>query len=140
MPPTDAVKTASFLELAFDFFKCFQIMAGIKGRSGGARAGAGRKPKPQMEELRSLLDEAWPREARINAIRALACFSDAGFPGAMRLLLAYAYGTPTTLDESAIAQAVSVEIDAFMDALKDRLDARTFAKVVAAVQEIESGA
>ena len=90
-----------------------------------------------MDELRSIIDEAWPRAERVKAIRNLACFADAGFPAAMRLLLAYAYGTPTTLDEAAIAEAVSVEIDAFMAHLKDRLDAQTFARVVAAFHEQE---
>lgn len=112
-------------------------MAGVKGRSGGSRPGAGRKPKPEMEELKALIDEAWPREMRVRSLRDLGVMADAGFPAAMRLLLAYAYGTPVTLDQAAIAQAVSVEIDAFMEALKERLDAPTFAKIIAAVQEIQ---
>ena len=69
-------------------------MPGAKGKSGGARRGAGRKPKEQSEELQSLLDKGWPEAARLKVIRKMASKAAAGDVKAATLLMAYGYGKP----------------------------------------------
>lgn len=69
---------------------------------GGARPGAGRKPRFQDLDLQGLLSEAWPREQRYAAFVRLAekATSDRGDSiDAMRLLLSYAYGKPIERQE-----------------------------------------
>lgn len=56
-------------------------MAGVKGRSGGARAGAGRKPKPE-----NVGAEYAPSTAGMTPLDALETFmNDPALPAALRL-------------------------------------------------------
>lgn len=69
---------------------------------GGARPGAGRKPKFQDLDLQGLLSDTWPREKRHAAFTRLAekADSDRGDSiEAIKLLLAYSYGKPIERQE-----------------------------------------
>jgi hypothetical protein len=61
---------------------------------GGARPGAGRKPKEVKDSLPGLLQEGWPREDRLACIQALAGKASGGDVKAAALLLGYSYGKP----------------------------------------------
>ena len=56
-------------------------MAGVKGRSGGARAGAGRKPNPENKGA-----EYAPSTEGMSPLEALETFmNDSALPAALRL-------------------------------------------------------
>jgi hypothetical protein len=62
---------------------------------GGARTGAGRKPKAVEDDLQELLQTCWTKEQRELAFRTIASRAAAGSLDAFKLLAAYAWGTPT---------------------------------------------
>ena len=69
---------------------------------GGARPGAGRKPKAQDLELHALLNDAWPLEKRRAVIESLVETAEGiskSSVSAAQLLLAYAYGRPIERQE-----------------------------------------
>lgn len=72
-------------------------------KNGGARAGAGRKPKEVNENLRELLNVCAPQEQRESILRELV--EDAQHVSfrirneARKLLLAYMFGTPVARQE-----------------------------------------
>jgi hypothetical protein len=70
-------------------------MAGQKGRSGGKRPGAGRKPKKVTDEMRERLS---PYEA--GAIKALGAAIENGEAWAIKLFFAYRYGKPVQRTEN----------------------------------------
>ena len=70
-------------------------MAGVKKKSGGRRAGAGRKPKAQEDALTALIDEAWPDAQKLKAFRKHAEQAEDGDVKSFLALLNYRYGKPT---------------------------------------------
>lgn len=68
-------------------------MAGVPGR-GGKKGRSGRKPKFDEEELLDLLSSAWPKEARLEAMKAMAMRASRGDLEAFKVLMAYSYGKP----------------------------------------------
>lgn len=74
---------------------------------GGKRQGAGRRPGPQRDELREILDEAVPREHRVAIIEVLAARARAGDPKAAGLLLDRLYGR--VVDEHAVVLERTVQ-------------------------------
>lgn len=62
--------------------------------NGGARPGAGRKPRVDEQELNSLLDKGWPQADRLKAIQKLAAQAIEGDREAFKILAAYTFGTP----------------------------------------------
>lgn len=69
-------------------------MAGVKGKSGGARPAAGRKSKAEEMGLSALLDKCWTVAAREKCIRSLAQKATKGEIEAIKLLMSYAFGKP----------------------------------------------
>ena len=72
-------------------------MSDGRAKNGGARPGAGRKPKALVLELHGLLSEAWPMDRRRLAIENLADLAESDSKAAVeasKTLLAYAYGKP----------------------------------------------
>jgi hypothetical protein len=86
-------------------------MSGVKGRSGGRRKGAGRKPKAVEVELAALLDSRWPREEREKAISTFAGRAAQGDLSAFQLLLGYAYGRPTERHQHSHEGDLTFEVD-----------------------------
>lgn len=84
---------------------------------GGARPGAGRKPKEQLAELAELLNEAWPEHERIATIQHHAMLAAAGDRHAFKLLMAYAYGTPVQHVAASVEQT-DERIDLFLAAVQ----------------------
>jgi hypothetical protein len=78
-------------------------MADGRKKNGGARSGAGRKPKEANENLRELLSLCAPQEERESILRGLV--EDAQHVSfrirneARKLLLAYMFGTPVARQE-----------------------------------------
>ena len=78
-------------------------MADGRKKNGGARTGAGRKPKEVNENLRELLSVCAPQEQRESILRGLV--EDAQHVSfrirneARKLLLAYMFGTPVARQE-----------------------------------------
>ena len=87
-------------------------MADGRQTNGGARTGAGRRPKAVNDELRGLLDKCAPVKKLESIIAKLV--EDACHPSikirteARKLLLAYKYGTPIARQE------ISGELDVNM--------------------------
>jgi hypothetical protein len=73
------------------FFK----VARINEKHGGARKGAGRKPKADEQDALDLMNAAWPAERRAKAVRAMATAAEKGNVKAFSALMAYAFGKPT---------------------------------------------
>lgn len=69
-------------------------MPGVKGKSGGARKGAGRKTRASEQELADLFDSSWPVAERLACIRRHARKAKTGDVKSFQLLMAYAYGKP----------------------------------------------
>jgi len=90
---------------------------------GGARPGAGRKPKAQDLELHALLNDAWPLEKRRAAIENLAETAQ-GFSkssvAAAQLLLSYAYGRP--IDRKEISGPDGEPLKAYVSVSPDEWD------------------
>jgi hypothetical protein len=105
---------------------------------GGRRIGAGRKTRRQEDELRKILDEAWPPADRIEVIKKIVERALYGLEDQLKsaaLLLGYAYGRPVAMDAQEIELRVNQEIEGILESLKSRLDGTTFKKVVAALSE-----
>lgn len=85
-------------------------MADGRKKNGGARRGAGRKPKETSEELISLLDQAWPVEKRLQAIRKHATLAAKGNEKSFQILMNYAYGKPVDRKEITGEDGGAVEI------------------------------
>lgn len=66
---------------------------------GGARKGAGRKPKADEQQLLDLMALAWPVARRKKAVQKMAKEAEAGNVKAYSALMAYAYGKPKELHE-----------------------------------------
>lgn len=92
-------------------------MADGRQHNGGARPGAGRKPKRDEQALADLLDQAWPVEEREATIRYHALQAARGDRHAFKLLMAYAYGTPVQRSEISGPDggAIPVSIEAALD-------------------------
>lgn len=86
-------------------------MAGVKGRSGGQRKGAGRKSKAVEIELSKLLDSSWPLREREKAIATFAARAAQGDLGAFQLLLAYSYGRPTERHQHKHEGNIAFDVD-----------------------------
>jgi len=71
----------------------------MAGQNGGARPGAGRKPKAQSNELKDLFDLNWTQEERAQTIRVISAKARSGDVGMAKLLFAYAYGMPIQRQE-----------------------------------------
>lgn len=67
--------------------------------NGGARKGAGRKPRTDEQDLLRLLDTAWPKKERAAAIRKHAELANQGDVRSFGILMAYAFGKPTEKHE-----------------------------------------
>jgi hypothetical protein len=84
---------------------------------GGKRAGAGRKPRADEQELLKLLKKGWPLKDRHTAVRKLSEQANAGDKEAFKILSGYAYGKPKEIhqhenpDGSALLQPVADVID-----------------------------
>ena len=74
-------------------------MAKINEKHGGAREGAGRKPKRDEEELKALLNKAWPKSERLAAIKKHAQQAKDGNEKSFQILMAYGYGKPVDRKE-----------------------------------------
>jgi ATP-dependent exoDNAse (exonuclease V) alpha subunit len=69
-------------------------MPGVKGKSGGKRANAGRKSRAEEMGLAALLDKCWTADDREKCIEKLAALANAGDIDAVKLLMAYTFGKP----------------------------------------------
>lgn len=79
-------------------------MADGRAKNGGARPGAGRKPKYDEEELRILLDKSWPLSARVKALKACATKAAEGSLPHIEFLSAYSYGKPKERKEHSTGE------------------------------------
>jgi hypothetical protein len=114
-------------------------MAGLPGRSGGARRGAGRKKTSVHAELREMLDTEFPRDKRVHLLLSLGAQARTDTRAAA-LLLSYLYGSPAQLDDIQIAERVEAEVEAILETLEESLDAATFEKVCAILSPDEGDA
>ncbi|MGE0128066.1 MAG: hypothetical protein AB7U82_08300 [Blastocatellales bacterium] len=86
---------------------------GERSKHGGRRLGAGRKQKPLSADLTALLDDLLPRAQRVAILKRLIKAATDGDIEACKLLFAYAYGKPKTMDQmsySGAAVPVKIEI------------------------------
>ncbi|HST21678.1 MAG TPA: hypothetical protein VLR90_11200 [Blastocatellia bacterium] len=74
-------------------------MAGVKGK-GGQKGRSGRKRKFDEEELLTLLSQAWPKPARLEAFKVLVERAVSGDLEALKLLMVYTYGKPKNMIEA----------------------------------------
>lgn len=84
-------------------------MAGVAGRSG-------RKPKQVTQELRDLMNGAWPDRAATVERHVRA--ANQGDAASFRVLMAYAYGTPPSGDETKVRQEVTKQFDDIVQRLE----------------------
>jgi hypothetical protein len=86
---------------------------------GGKRAGAGRPPKSNEEELQDLLKKGWSKKQRLEAIKKAAHRASLGDLEALKLLMAYTFGKPKEKHEhsgpdgGSIPVAITGTIDRF---------------------------
>lgn len=73
-------------------------MPGAKGRSGGAREGAGRKRKFDQIELHNIASKAWPKEKRIKTFERLVELAETGSAVHLRILFEYTFGKPGEIE------------------------------------------
>lgn len=67
---------------------------GARPNTGGARPGAGRKPKEVEAGLMELLRKCWTEEDREACVRKMGEKAKGGDREAFALLMAYTYGKP----------------------------------------------
>lgn len=81
---------------------------GPRPNSGGARPGAGRTSKAAMMGLKELLDEAWPRDQRVQALKKQAAAANSGDLDALKHLMSYTFGKPKEFQQ--VSAEVYVEV------------------------------
>jgi hypothetical protein len=108
-------------------------MAGVKAKSGGARPGAGRKPRDREAELDAMIARAVDNEAMERVFRMLVARSQSGDMKATALLLSYVYGRPGDMDAMKVKEAVEAELENFYAHLEKHLNAATFKEVSAVI-------
>ena len=104
-------------------------MAGTRGKSGGVRPGAGRKKASVSEELKKLMDDYCPLDAREKIVRGMVARAEAGDVRCAAFVFDRIYGTPKNGDALAIEEKVEEELENFYALLEKNLDPQTFAKV-----------
>lgn len=106
-------------------------MAGVKGQKGGggARPGAGRKSTRDEQELKALLDSAWPLDDRIAAVKRTSEIATAGDVISFKTLMAYAYGTPPSGDDLKTEEAVDNALETILSTLEESLTPQAWAEV-----------
>lgn len=85
-----------------------------RARNGGARAGAGRKPKQKEEQLERLLAKVWKKTDREKVFEKLVQRALAGSMEAIKFLVSYEWGKP--------AQRVLIEQEGPDESGGNRLD------------------
>lgn len=85
-------------------------MAATKSKRGGARKGAGRKPKVVEKNLHDLLADACPDEHVITIFRVMTAQAQAGDTKAAALLLGYKFGKPIERQEITGANGEGIKI------------------------------
>jgi len=108
-------------------------MAGVKGRSGGRREGAGAKGLHQREELSRALSVAMPETTRHNILAKVAEMAELGDMNAAKLALSYAFGTPRSGDEMKIEEEVDKAIDSTLTIIEKKVSPEAWAEVEAAL-------
>jgi hypothetical protein len=108
-------------------------MAGTKGKSGGARPGAGRKSRDRECEIDAALEKAATPDALEIVWRSLISKAQASDIKAITLLFAYKYGRPPMMDEAEIEARVEVELDAIINKVEQVLGKDSAQKVIEAI-------
>ncbi len=104
-------------------------MAGIKGKSGGARRGSGPKSKQLSAELRKLFDVACPMADRQTIIRAVTARAQAGDALSANFIFNRVYGTPVSGDELKLREQLEAELDDFYKAMEKNLTPQAWLEV-----------
>jgi hypothetical protein len=94
-------------------------MAGVKGKSGGSRPGAGRRPLEASEELRELFNEACPRDDRVGIINSIVARAKAADPRCAAFVFDRLYGTPKSGDDLLIQEKVDAEVDSIIRKIRE---------------------
>lgn len=102
-------------------------------RKGVPNPNAGRKPRSNEDELRSLLDDSWPVNERIATVIALVEQAKGGNVNAAKLLFTYGYGTPPSMDEATIQERVDADIEKFFTTLEEKLSPPLWSEVKRAI-------
>ena len=101
---------------------------------GGTRHGAGRKSNAQAAQAREAMDAAWSEASRKKSIRALARLAEKGDVAAFKVLMAYAYGTPQSGDESRIDRELTDFNNGFIAFVKSYLSPEESASLLSAAR------
>lgn len=89
-------------------------MAGVKGKSGGRRRGAGRKTKAEEQ---TLIENLTPYEDRAHAVLFEAI--NRGEPWAIKLFFAYRYGKPKQIQDITMTGGLQITPISFFADLTD---------------------
>lgn len=90
-------------------------------RAGSSNPNAGRKPNTTERELKEAMQEGWPAAARVKTIKKHVLLANSGDVGAFRVLMAYGFGTPGSLDETKKREELEVQAENFFIAVEKHL-------------------
>ncbi len=98
---------------------------------GGKRAGAGRKPRQQEDEILSLFANACPPEQRATIIRSVTARAQAGDVRCADFIFNRIYGTPLSGDDLKLREKLEAELADLFKTMETGLSPQAWQEVSA---------
>ena len=92
-----------------------------RSKNGGARPNSGRKKKTLSEDLKRLMDESCPDDARDKIVRVMTGRAQSGDVQAATFIFNRLFGTPKSGDDIEIQERVEAEIERTFIAIREVL-------------------